>query len=57
MFCWSKLPFWPLSMNGPTTDAKNMQWLVEPIGILVLHEGLLEEKWEAHLLHFCSIRL
>jgi hypothetical protein len=35
----------------------NMKWLVEAIGILVLHDALLEEEEEAHLRRFSSIRL
>jgi len=34
-----------------------MEWLVEPIGILALHDVLLEEEREAHKMRFSSIRL
>ena len=47
---------WPLSTNGPKNNDKKMKWLVEPVGILVLHDVLLEEKWEAHLVRFSAIR-
>ena len=44
-------------MNGPKNNDKKMKWLVEAIGILVLHDVLLKEEWEAHLMRFSSIRL
>jgi|SRR5437588_10916780 len=48
--------WWPLSINGPKNNDKKMKWLVVPIGILVLHDVLLEEEREAHLMRFRSIR-
>ena len=47
----------PLSMNGPKNNDKKMKWPVEAIGILVLQDVLLEVEWDAHLMHFSSIRL
>ena len=47
----------PLSINGPQNNDKKMKWLVEPIGMLILHDVLLEEEREAHLMRFSSIRL
>jgi len=47
----------PLSMNGPQNSDKKMKWLVEPIGIPVLHDVLLEEEEEAPKMRFRSIRL
>ena len=44
-------------MNGPKNNDKKMKWLVEAIGILVLQDVLLEVEWDAHLMHFSSIRL
>ena len=46
-----------LSTNESKNNDKKMKWLIEPIGILVLHDVLLEEKWEAHKMRFSSIRL
>jgi len=34
-----------------------MEWLVEPIGILFLHDMLLEEEREAQKTRFSSTRL
>jgi hypothetical protein len=48
---------WPLSINGPKNNDKKKKWRRELIGILVLHDVLLEEKWEAHLIHFSAVRL
>jgi hypothetical protein len=48
---------WPLSINGPKNNDKKMKWPVEAIGILLLQDALQEEKWEAHLMRFSSIRL
>ena len=45
-----------MSSKGPKTNEKKMKWPVEAIGLLLL-DALLEEKWEAHLLRFSSIRL
>jgi hypothetical protein len=39
-----KRRLWLLSTNGPQNNAKKMQWPVEPIGILVLHNVLPEER-------------
>jgi hypothetical protein len=47
----------PLSINGPKNNDKKMKWPVEAIGILLLQDALQEEKWEAHLMRFSSIRL
>ena len=48
---------WPLSLNEPKNNWKNMKWLVEPIGILVLHDMLREQERPAHLMRLSPIRL
>ena len=46
---WSEsILIWPLSTNGPKNNDKKMKWLVEPVGVLVLHDILFEEEREAH---------
>jgi hypothetical protein len=44
-------------MNGPKNNDKKVNWLVELIGMLVLHDVLLEEEREVHKMRFSSTRL
>ena len=47
----------PLSMNGPKNNDKKMKWPVEAISLLLRQDALHEEKGEANLMRFSSIRL
>ena len=46
-----------LEYERAQNNDKKMKWLVEPIGIPVLHGVLLEEEEEAPKMRFRSIRL